>query len=109
MTVPTPNVGIFDGVVDDAVGKVTGIFRDFWTGLWTPVLDAWPLWHAYIVFGIVFVVCLFLAFFLQFKWVRLGLLVIILLAGAMLTGQVTMYNTMKARMNEERARSKRHR
>lgn len=78
-----------------------------WAGLWSPITDGWPLWWSYGVFGLIFIGCLVLAFFLQFKWVRLGLLVIIGAAAAWLFGRVGMYNEMKARLDVERKKRKR--
>ncbi len=93
-------------MIQDAINSMWAALGDkiggFWAGLWAPITDGWPLWWSYGVFGLIVIACFALAFFLQFKWVRLGLLVIIGLAGAWLFGRATMYNEMKAKLDAER-------
>jgi hypothetical protein len=77
-----------------------------WDWLLTPIWDGWPLWWSYGVFILILLACLLIGFFLQFKWVRLALGVIVLGAAAWLTGRHTMYGEMKAKLDAERAKKK---
>lgn len=94
-------------IFDDKLAEIWAKIGDKWADLWSPIWDGWPLWWSYGVFGLIFLACLVLAFFLQFKWVRLGLLVVIALAGSWLFGRHGMYGEMKAKLDAERKKRRR--
>ena len=75
---------------------------DFWTGLWAPIFDSWPFWWSWGVFLLILLACFVIGFFLQFKWPRLILGLIVGGAAAWLFGRVTMYNELKAKLDAER-------
>src|SRR5688500_464570 len=97
-------------MIQDAINSFfAGILAklgDAWAGLWAPISDAWPLWWSYGVFGLIFLGCFAIGFFLQFKWARLALGVVVLGAGAWLFGRVGMYNEMKAKLDAQRRKAK---
>lgn len=90
-------------MINDAINQALAALGDkvgsFWAGLWAPISDAWPLWWSYGVFGLILIACFAIGFFLQFKWVRAGLGVVVLLAGAWLAGRATMYGDMKTKLD----------
>lgn len=98
-------------MIKDAINSVFADVAEransIWTGMWAPISEAWPLWWSYGVFGLIVLACLFLAVFLQFKWVRAGLLAVIVGAGAWLLGSVMMYRTMKEKIDAERKKRRR--
>lgn len=77
---------------------------DFWSGLWAPMFDGWPLWWSWGVFFLILLACLIVGFFLQFKWARAVLGIVVFGAAAWLFGRHTMYNEMKSKLDAERAR-----
>lgn len=97
-------------MIQDAINSALAALGDkiggFWAGLWAPISDAWPLWWSYGTFGLIVIACFALGFFLQFKWVRLALGIIIAGAGAWLFGRVTMYNEMKSRLDAAKKRKR---
>lgn len=93
--------------IKSVLAEIGARISDYWLGLWSPISDAWPLWWSYGVFALIFIGCLLVGFFLQFKWVRAALGGVVLLAGAWLTGSVMMYGKMKAKLDAERARRRR--
>lgn len=98
-------------MIADAIKSVLGDFWaqivERWSDLWSPIFDGWPLWWSYGVFGLILLGCFAIGFFLQFKWARLALGVVVLAAGAWLTGRVTMYGEMKEKLDAERKKRKR--
>jgi hypothetical protein len=92
------------GIIDTKLAELWAKVGDKWADLWSPISDAWPLWWSWGMFGLVVIGCLFLAVFLQFKWLRLGLLGVIVAAAAWLWGSVRMYGEMKAKLDAERKR-----
>lgn len=91
-------------MIQEFLDAVTSRVGGFWTGLWAPMFDGWPLWWSWGVFVLILAACLVVGFFLQFKWVRAALGLVVGLAGAWLLGRHTMYNAMKAKLDAERAR-----
>jgi len=94
-------------IFDDKLAEIGGKVSEKWADLWAPISDAWPLWWSYGTFGLILLGCFAVGFFLQFKWARLALGVVVLAAIGWLFGRVTMYNEMKAKLDKERARRKR--
>lgn len=95
------------GMIDEQISRVKTWAGELWGDFWSPIFDGWPLWWSYGVFGLILLGCFAVGFFLQFRWARLALGVVVLGAGTWLFGRVTMYNEMKARLQAERAKRKR--
>jgi hypothetical protein len=94
------------GIIDQKIAELLAKIGGAWTDLWSPIFDGWPLWWSYGVFALILIACFAVGFFLQFKWARLALGVVVLGAATWLFGRVTMYNEMKAKLDAERARRK---
>jgi len=88
--------------IQSFINAITDKLGSFWLDLWSPLSDAWPFWWSWGVFILILLACFVIGFFLQFKWIRLVLGVIVLGAAAWLTGRVTMYNEMKKKLEAER-------
>jgi hypothetical protein len=97
----------FGKLIDDKLAEVRDKIGGAWADLWAPIWDGWPLWWSYGVFGLILLGCFAVGFFLQFKWARLALGVVVLTATGWLFGRTTMHSEMKAKLDEERARRKR--
>lgn len=93
-----------DQMVTGILDTIQQYIADLWTGLWAPMFDGWPLYWSWGVFGCILLACAVVAIFVQFKWPRLALGLVVAGAGLWLFGRHTMYNEMKAKLNEERAR-----
>jgi len=97
-------------MIQDAINSAIAALSDkiggFWAALWAPISDAWPLWWSYGVFGLILIGCFAIGFFLQFKWVRAGLGVVVLIAGGWLFGRATMYDEMKAKLDAARKKKR---
>lgn len=65
-----------------------------------------PLWRWYVAYGVLVIVCVFIGYFLIFKWVRAGLGFILLIAGAFVLGGRTMHNELKPHIDAARVRAK---
>lgn len=94
-------------IVDDKLAQLWAAIGYKWADLWAPISDAWPLVSAGGIFLAILAACLFVGFFLQFKWIRAGLGGVVLLAGAWLAGSVMMYGKMKSKLDAERKKRKR--
>lgn len=94
--------------IDSFFAGILAKVGDAWSGLWAPISDAWPLWWSYGVFALILLGCLLVGFFLQFKWARLALGVVVLTAAGWLVGRTTMHSAMKAKLDAERARKTRN-
>lgn len=93
--------------INSALSEVWAKLIGTWSGLWSPIWDGWPLWWSCGVFGLILIACFAVGFFLQFKWARLALGVVVLGAGAWLFGRATMYSEMKAKLDAERKKRRR--
>lgn len=102
-------------MIKDAINsffaEILAKLGDAWTGLWAPISDAWPLWWSYGAFGLILLGAIGLGIvirlFLPGDWAKFPLLTVfvgILAAIGWLFGRVTMYNTMKAKLDAERKR-----
>lgn len=81
----------------------------FWSQLWTPIVDGWPIYHAYWVFFLIFVGCVATAWvlrtFLPSEWAKIPVLMlglVVALALAFTLGQRQMYYLMLAKLNAAR-------
>lgn len=90
------------GIVDAKLAELWATLAQHWAVLWAPVWDGWPLWWSYGVFGLVLLGCLLIGFFLQFKWARFALGMIVLIAAGWLVGRHTMHTEMKAKLDAAR-------
>lgn len=101
-----------DWLFENVIARIQAYFGSVWSGLWTPIVDGWPLYHAYWVFFLIFMGCLVAAWvlrtFLPSEWAKIPVLLLGLTAGIALAftlGQRQMYILMLAKL--EKARKKR--
>lgn len=94
------------GIIDQKLAELWAAIGGKWADLWSPIWDGWPLWWSYGVFAAILVGCLLIGFFLQFKWPRLVLGIIVLAAGAWLFGRATMHAEMKAKLDAAKKRKR---
>lgn len=99
--------------INSAIAAVQAQLSGFWSGLWAPISDTWPLWWSYGTFGLILLgaigLGIIIRLFLPGDWAKFPLITIfvgILAAAAWLFGRVTMYNTMKAKLDTERTKAK---
>ncbi len=99
--------------INSAWATVMAQFTAAWIGLWAPISDAWPLWWSYGAFGIFILAALALGIlirlYLPSDWAKFPLISIfigILTAIGWIFGRVTMYNTMKAKLDAAKAKKR---
>lgn len=95
--------------INSAWAAVISKLGDSWAGLWAPISDAWPLWWSYGAFGLILLAAIGLGIvirlFLPSDWAKFPLITIfmgVLTAIGWIIGRVTMYSTMKAKLDAER-------
>jgi hypothetical protein len=84
-----------------------GIIDEFWDGLFGRLQGLWdfvtdPLWMWYFWGFVFFIVCVIVAYFLPFKWVRAGLGGAVLLMLAFVFGGKRMHDDMQAQVEREK-------
>lgn len=90
--------------VDAIVNSIFTPISEYFTS-WVEFFTS-PLWLWYgIGLGVFLFVC-FIAVFLPFKWVRVGLGAILVLGGAFLAGGTQMYRSQKSALKAEQAKRK---
>jgi hypothetical protein len=95
---------MINDAIQNAINAITSHIWAFWDGLWAPIFDSWPYWSSWGIFSLILLGCMVIGFFLNFKWPRLALGLIVAGAGAWLFGRTTMYNEMKRKLDAARER-----
>lgn len=92
--------------INSAWAAVLAKLGGAWADLWSPISDAWPLWWSWGVFVLILLGCLLIGFFLQFKWARLALGVVVVTAIGWLFGRTSMYGEMRAKLDAAKAKNR---
>lgn len=99
--------------INSALASIGDKIGGFWLGLWAPISDAWPLWWSYGAFGLILLGAIGLGIvirlFLPSDWAKFPLITIfmgVLAAVGWIIGRVTMYSTMKAKLDAAKKRKR---
>lgn len=88
-------------MIEQAINSAFQAIADKFWAIWTPWAHALILFEWWALFILLVLVCLFVGFFLPFKWVRAILGGVIILAGAFVLGGTKMYRDTRPKVKEQ--------